>query len=407
MSSGVRVVLVAARDEEARIAGTVTRLRESFPHAEVVVADDGSRDRTPTVAKAAGARVVRVPRLGKGQALTLAERELPAGPLLLCDADVDGDLRPVAESSADVAVAAFAERRGGGFGIAKRIGRALIRMRCGFVAREPLSGQRRVSERAREACFPVAAGFGVETRMTIDAVRAGLAVEEIELPLSHRATARDARGFVHRGRQLLQLLLACGPQARNHRGLRLPLVGAAVGIAVPEVAVVAAVGLADDLWSGPERGFRAHLSGKPTTGTLKALAIPLWALWRTRSLSGAVLVGLSANLLNQLDTRPGRALKAFLFGSLVLGRPPRRGLAVAVLIAPYDLREMAMLGDAGANALGALIGWKSVEGFAGARRYAVIGALAALTVLGEQRSLGELIERTPGLRELDALGRVP
>jgi UDP-GlcNAc:undecaprenyl-phosphate/decaprenyl-phosphate GlcNAc-1-phosphate transferase len=120
-----------------------------------------------------------------------------------------------------------------------------------------------------------------------------------------------------------------------------------------------------------------------------------------------VLIGLSANLLNQLDTRPGRALKAFALGSLLLGRPTRRAFAVAVLIAPYDLREMAMLGDSGANALGALLGWKSVEGNTGARRYAVIGVLGALTILGERRSLGTLIERTPGLRQLDALGRVP
>jgi Glycosyl transferase family 2 len=407
MSSGIRVVLVAARDEETRIGRTITRLREAFPDAEIVVADDGSRDGTVRAAEGAGAQVVRLPRRGKGQALTLAERELPEGPVLLCDADLEGDLRPLAESSADLTIAAFAERRGGGFGVAKRVARALIRLRCGFVAREPLSGQRRVSEQARAACFPVAAGFGVETRMTIDAARGGLVVEEIELPLAHRATVRDRHGFLHRGRQLLQLVLACGPQARNHRGLRLPLVGATVGVAVPEVAVVAAVGLADDLWSGPERGFRAHLRAGVTTGTLKAVAIPVWGLWRTRSLSGAVLIGLSANVLNQLDTRPGRALKAFALGSLLLGRPTRRALAVAVLIAPYDLREMTMLGDAGANALGALLGWKSVEGNTGARRYAVIGVLAALTVLGERRSLGTLIERTPGLRELDTLGRVP
>jgi hypothetical protein len=406
MSLGVRVVLVAARDEEARIGETVANLRRAFPDADVVVADDGSRDGTAAAAEESGARVVRLPRLGKGQALTLAERELPAGTLLVCDADLEGDLGPLGAADADLAIAAFAERSGGGFGIAKRVARALIAARCGYVAREPLSGQRRLSQRARAACFPLAAGFGVETGMTIDAVRAGLAVEELELPLSHRPTHRDARGFVHRSRQLAHILLACGPQAKNHRGLRLPLVGAAVGIAVPEVAPVAAVGLADDLWSGPERGFRDHLGGRFTTGTLKAVAIPLWALWRTRSLSGAVLVALSANALNQLDTRPGRALKAFLLGSLLLGRPSRRALAVAVLIAPYDLREMAMLGDAGANAFGALLGWKSVESFTGARRYAMIGGLAALTLLGERRSLGELIEQTPGLRVLDALGRV-
>ena len=116
----VRVVLVAARDEEARIAATVTRLRNDFPEAEIVVADDGSRDGTAAAAEAAGARVERLPRLGKGQALTLAERGLPPGPLLVCDADVEGDLRPLAESAADLSIGVFAERLGGGFGIAKR-----------------------------------------------------------------------------------------------------------------------------------------------------------------------------------------------------------------------------------------------------------------------------------------------
>ena len=88
-------ILVAARDEEARIGATVQALRNSFPEAEIVVADDGSRDATPARAEEAGARVVRLARRGKGQALTLAEREAPLGTLLLCDADLHGDLRPL------------------------------------------------------------------------------------------------------------------------------------------------------------------------------------------------------------------------------------------------------------------------------------------------------------------------
>ena len=67
-------ILVAARDEEDNIGETVTALRRAFPDAEILVADDGSRDATASVAGQAGARVVRLPRLGKGQALTLAER---------------------------------------------------------------------------------------------------------------------------------------------------------------------------------------------------------------------------------------------------------------------------------------------------------------------------------------------
>jgi hypothetical protein len=407
------VVLIAARDEQARIGQAVEALRRAFPEAEIVVADDGSRDSTPAAARCAGARVVRLPRLGKGQALTLAEREAPPGRLLLCDADLEGDLPPLLDDGADLAIAAFAERQGGGFGIAKRAARALIRARSGFEAREPLSGQRALSPAAREACFPLAPGFGCEVRMTIDAVRAGLRVEERELPLSHRATGRDAGGFAHRGRQLLDAALACGPTAINHRGLRLPLVGALVafgGAKAPTrirvgVAAIALLGLADDLWSGPERGFRAHLAKGSTTGVAKAVGIPLVALATTRSLRKAAVVSLAANALNQLDTRPGRALKAFLATAAVVRGPAKSYVPIAVLLAPYDLREMTMLGDAGANALGALLGYGSVGKLTARVQFLSIAALAGLTAAGEARSLGDLIERTPVLSRLDRLGR--
>lgn len=391
-------VLVAARDEEASIGRTVASLRDAFPDAEVLVADDGSRDRTAAAAEEAGARVIRLPRLGKGQALALAEREAAPGPLLLCDADLEGDLAPLVEADADLAAAAFRERQGGGFGIAKGAARALIRACSGFEAREPLSGQRALSPAARAACFPTAPGFGCEVRMTIDAARAGLEVEEVELPLRHRPTGRDARGFSHRARQLLDAALACGPLAENYRGLRLPLVGWVFAVREP---VVTAIGLVDDLGSGPARGIRGHLRAGLTTGTLKAVAIPLYGLVRTRSLSGALFVALSANFLNQLDTRPGRALKAYLAAAPLLRAP----LLPAVLIAPYDLREMTMLGDAGSNALGAMLGLSSVDRLTGRGRKLAIAALAGLNLLGEMRSLGELIERTPGLSHLDRLGR--
>jgi hypothetical protein len=395
-------VLVAAKDEGGRIGETVAALRAAFPGAQVIVADDGSRDDTAAEAEAAGARVVRLPHRGKGQALTLAEREAPPGALLLSDADLAGDLSRLVDADADVAIAAFAERQGGGFGIAKATARRLIRARAGLDTREPLSGQRALSAEARALVFPLAAGFGCEVRATIDAARAGLGVEEVELALRHRATGRDASGFLHRGRQLLDLLLACGPLAVNHRGLRLPLVGWVVGLRRDApVTAVAAIGLADDLWSGPERGFAAHPRRGRTTGVLKLAGIPLVGLIATRKLSGALLVGLAGNALNQLDTRPGRALKAYLVASIPLEAPKQ----IAVLLLSYDLREMTMLGDAGSNALGALLGLKSVSRFTGRGRWIAIGALAGLTLLGERTSLGRLIERTPGLRELDALGR--
>ncbi len=397
-------ILIAARDEEERIGETVAALRRELPEAAVIVADDGSHDRTASVAEAAGARVLRLPRRGKGQALTLAEREAPPGPLLLCDADVRGELAPLLVSGGDLTVAAFAERRGGGFGIAKRVARALIDARTGFEPREPLSGQRALTEQARERCFPLAAGFGCEVGMTVDALEAGLSVHEVELVLSHRATGLDAAGFAHRWRQLVDALLALGPQEVNHRGLRLPLVGWLLGLAGgPAATAVAAAGLADDLWSGPERGIKAHLRAGRTTGVLKLVAIPVVGLLATRKLSGALLVGLAANLLNQLDTRPGRALKAY----LVLAVPMRAPLLPAAVLLPCDHREQTMLGDGGSNVLGGLLGLRSVGRLPARGRWIAIGALTSLNLLGEVRSLGELIERTPVLRRLDALGRQP
>ena len=395
-------ILVAARDEEAVIGRTVATLRKAFPAAEVIVADDGSHDRTADAAERAGAIALRLPRRGKGQALSAAERAAPPGRLLLCDADLDGDLSGLVNGGGDLTVAAFAERVGGGFGITKRVARDLIEVLGGVPTREPLSGQRSLSSAARAACFPVAAGFGCEVRMTIDAARARLDLREVELALRHRPTGRDARGFLHRARQLRDTVYACGPLGVNFRGLRLPLVGWKVGVTNgPAVAAIAALGLADDLWSGPERGFGAHLRGGRTTGMLKLLGIPAVGLLATRRLSGALLVGLAANALNQLDTRPGRALKAYLVAALALDAP----VGIAVLLLPYDLREMAMLGDAGSNALGGLLGLKSVERFTGRGRWVAIGALAGLTFLGERTSIGAWIERTPGFSWFDRLGR--
>jgi Glycosyl transferase family 2 len=395
-------VLVAARDEADRITDTIAGLRRDFPRAEIVVVDGASRDGTAERAEEAGAVVIRLARRGKGEALSAGERAAAPAPLILADADLSGSLRQLADGDADLVIAAFTRRSGGGFGIAKRVARELIRLRTGFDSREPLSGQRWLSERARAACFPLAPGFGCELRMTIDALRAGLTVEEREVDLAHRPTGRDLRGFVHRGRQLLDALLATGPLAVNHRGLRLPLVGWLAGLRrTPAVTAVAAIGLADDLWSGEERGFGAHLAAGRTTGVLKLAGIPLIGMVATRSLSGGLLVGGCANLLNQVDTKPGRALKAYLAAALALDAP----LGLAVLLLPYDLRERVMLGDAGSNALGAMVGLKSVTRFTGWGRWMAIAAVVGLNVAGERRSLGALIERTPVLRELDAWGR--
>ncbi|HEU4355602.1 MAG TPA: glycosyltransferase [Actinomycetota bacterium] len=211
------MALVAARDEADRVGATVQALRSIAHVTEVVVVDDGSMDGTASEALAAGAGVLRLSRpVGKGGALEGALRRLAEPDVwLLADADLGATaadlarvLEPVLEGRADLAIAAFPPGEGGGFGIVKRFAARSIGLVCGFVPGEPLSGQRAATAATIAACRPLARGFGVETAMTIDAVRAGLRVLEVAAALEHRATGRDARGFAHRGRQGLDILLA-------------------------------------------------------------------------------------------------------------------------------------------------------------------------------------------------------
>jgi glycosyltransferase involved in cell wall biosynthesis len=217
------VVLVAARNEADRVAATIDVLTEAFPGGRIVVADDGSDDGTSDLALAHGAEVVsrRRPH-GKGGSMTAAAAtvepltELDDPPtFLLCDADLGASARElrrladaVEEGECDLAIAAFARRVGGGFGIALRFARWAIRSRCGYRAKAALSGQRAMRAEVLRAALPFAPGYGMEVAMTIDAVRAGFAVREIELDLEHRATGHNPAGFAHRARQLLDFARA-------------------------------------------------------------------------------------------------------------------------------------------------------------------------------------------------------
>jgi glycosyltransferase involved in cell wall biosynthesis len=238
--------IVTAYNEADRIAATLDALTAAFPHARVLLGDDGSSDDTAQIAMTLGARVVRSERtVGKGEAATLAAREAlgiaraesdEAEPgageatFVLCDGDLGASAAALAalaalieRGDADVAVAAFSRRVGGGFGLALGFARWAIRRRCGLQTRAPISGQRALSERALANVLPFAHGFGMEIGMTIDAVRAGEHVVELELELEHRASGRTLAGFAHRARQLVDFVrvyLARGPLSRGRLARR-------------------------------------------------------------------------------------------------------------------------------------------------------------------------------------------
>ena len=190
------------------------------------------------------------------------------------------------------------------------------------------------------------------------------------------------------------------------------------------------LGLIDDLIGDDRRtGFRGHVSallhGEITTGFLKLfggagvamvlVATPGFATGR-RLLVDAVLIALAANLANLLDRAPGRTIKAAMIAyvplAILLGTGP-----VGVAIAPVmgaafsllgdDLRERLMLGDTGANVIGATLGLGVVLGRGEASRWTALGVLVATNLAAEVWSFTTIIDRVPPLRWIDRLGQRP
>jgi UDP-GlcNAc:undecaprenyl-phosphate/decaprenyl-phosphate GlcNAc-1-phosphate transferase len=210
---------------------------------------------------------------------------------------------------------------------------------------------------------------------------------------------------------------AAGPGIAPRVRLALAAAGAGAG----------AFGGYDDLaGSGDNRGFRGHIGalarGEVTTGAVKLGGIGGTGLIAAALLGGppvdaAVNAGLTAgaaNLLNLFDLRPGRAIKvAVMAGALLAAGSPAGARAVAppvgaaLALLPEDLGERAMLGDAGANALGAMIAVAAAATLPRPARIALLAAVTGLTAASEVVSFTTVIERTPPLRRLDMLGRRP
>jgi glycosyltransferase involved in cell wall biosynthesis len=220
------LAIVPAHDEEAAVGRTVRGLRDVPMVSRVVVVADGCGDRTADEAVAAGATVFSTPRrMGKGTAVESALDHLPsADAYLFVDGDVGGTasrvaalIEPVLAGRLELAIGRLPPQGGGGFGIVKRLARWTIRRLTGFRAEEPLSGQRAMTRQVLVATRPLSDGFGMETAMTIDAVRLGFRVGEVPVEMTHRATGRSASGFVHRGRQGGHIIAAMLPRALGMR----------------------------------------------------------------------------------------------------------------------------------------------------------------------------------------------
>ncbi|TDC96530.1 hypothetical protein E1292_38290 [Nonomuraea deserti] len=193
-----------------------------------------------------------------------------------------------------------------------------------------------------------------------------------------------------------------------------------------------ALGAYDDLYgTTASKGFKGHLTalarGEVTSGAVKILGIGATGIGAAALVSkgpadtlvnGAAIAG-AANLANLFDLRPGRAIKVGLLtgGPLLAASVLRDSPAAAALTAvplgaaaallPDDLGEHAMLGDAGANSLGALLGLAAVTGLGRPGRYVLLGTVVALTAAAEKISFTKVIAGNPVLNRLDMMGRRP
>jgi glycosyltransferase involved in cell wall biosynthesis len=216
MSAGSQVddiaVVIPARNEADRISQTVTAATGLPGVGLVLVVDDGSRDGTGTVARRAGAVVLRHAR-NRGKA---AAMQSGANAVLFLDADLAesaaqaGPLTdPVLAGTADMTIAVFAATvKLGGHGLVVGLSGAGIRRAVGWQPVQPLNGQRCLTRAAFEAARPLARGWGVETALTIDLLRQGFRVTEVEVELAHRATGTGLRAQLHRAHQLADVARA-------------------------------------------------------------------------------------------------------------------------------------------------------------------------------------------------------
>jgi UDP-N-acetylmuramyl pentapeptide phosphotransferase/UDP-N-acetylglucosamine-1-phosphate transferase len=243
-------------------------------------------------------------------------------------------------------------------------------------------------------------------------------------------------------------------QRANYRGRTVSLAGgpslavaaaASAAAGAPNVAAAAAamtaglgagaVGLYDDLVGQlPEqrlaKGFHGHLAalrrGEVTSGVVKIVGVgavgtaAAFLLDPRRPAGGRILQALlgagvvagSANLVNLLDLRPGRALKVGILAGAPLALGRAGGLAAGPVgacagLLPSDLREQTMLGDGGANALGAVLGVALAARYGPRGRAVSLAVLTALTAASEKVSFTRVIAATPVLRQIDRWGRLP
>lgn len=207
-------VIIPAYNEEKYILKTITAILQwPIKIHDVIVVDDGSSDSTYEILEEINKKyeVLKIIRLhensGKGNALMEGIKEARGNIYFFLDADLGESaihavklLDPIFNKKCDMTIAILPKStKKAGVGLVKNLAKKGILFLTGRQVREPLSGQRAIKKEIIEEIPIFAEGFGIEVGLTIDVLRQGYRIEEIEIPLKHRETGRSIRDIVHRG----------------------------------------------------------------------------------------------------------------------------------------------------------------------------------------------------------------
>lgn len=210
-------VIIPAYNEEDTIGATLESLKNLQEIKEIIVVNDGSSDLTGEIARQYEVKVIDLPQNeGKGKAVQEGIAEAALDIIALIDADLGSTAReiekligPIASNEADMIIARFkGASAGGGFGIMRKIASLIIKLITGEEITSPLSGQRVFKKEILGRTGKLAGGFGLEFALTVDTLNRGFRIKEVETNMTHRIYGKNLRGFIHRGKQFIDILQA-------------------------------------------------------------------------------------------------------------------------------------------------------------------------------------------------------
>lgn len=213
---GKVVVVIPAYNEEENILSTIKSVGEIDLIDEIVIVDDGSSDRTSEIVRDLDVKLITLKKnSGKGYAIKRAIEEIDYEYVVLLDGDlgdssyeVNNLIKPVINDECDVTIARFGKaKKKGGFGLVKNLAKYGVYFYTGEKIDTTLSGQRVYKKEVVERITYIPNRFGVEVAMTVGTFRNNFKIKEVDVVMSHSETGRDINGFIHRGRQFLDILI--------------------------------------------------------------------------------------------------------------------------------------------------------------------------------------------------------